>query len=61
LNDEFITSAASAAKAFDEAEWLLDTIDNRPVDLIKSFQDLSETSIRQLNKYDTMLGTDAAV
>jgi len=61
LNNNFITSAAAAAKAIDETGWLLDAIDIRPVDLLKSFQDLSEMSIRQSNKYYAMFGTNATV
>jgi len=51
LNNGFSTSAAAAAKAVNETEWLLEAIEIRPVDLIKSFRDLNESEIRQLNKY----------
>jgi len=61
LSNGFITSAAAAAKAVKETEWLLEAIKIRPVDLINSFQDLSESAIRQSNKYYAMFGSDATV
>ena len=60
LNNRFITSAAVAARAFNETEWLLEAIKIRSVNLLKSFQYLSESSIRS-NKYCAMFGSDATV
>ena len=61
MNNVFITSAAAASKAVDEAEWPLDTIETIPVDLLKAFQDLSKTEICQSNNHYAMFGTDATV
>jgi len=61
LNDGFITSVATAANDVDEAEWLLEAIDVRSIDLLKYFRDLSESAIHQLNKYYAMIRSDATV